>query len=62
MTTAQKLLAFRRELREGRMHPEIIDQLTRDVAHALVATEGLDVLAVANHDVAHPTSGATPGP
>ncbi|WP_406420891.1 hypothetical protein [Streptomyces sp. NBC_00842] len=41
ITTAQKLLAYREELRAGGMSPDLIDDLVRDAAQTLVMHNGL---------------------
>lgn len=43
MTTAQKLNAYRRELLDGGMDPEVVPDLVRDAARALLPVEGLTV-------------------
>lgn len=43
MTTAQKLNAYRRELLDGGMDPEVVPDLVRDAARALLPIEGLRV-------------------
>ncbi|MBD3546824.1 hypothetical protein [Streptomyces sp. JV180] len=42
-TTAARLLAYRRELQHGRMHPDIVDELTKAAAGHLLAHDGLHV-------------------
>ncbi|MEU4920194.1 hypothetical protein AB0G29_12645 [Streptomyces parvus] len=42
-TTAGLLLAYRKELQQGRMHPDTIDELTKIASQQLIANEGLRV-------------------
>ncbi|MFD3654346.1 hypothetical protein [Streptomyces sp. NPDC058620] len=43
LTTAQKLIAYRAELIAGGVHPDLIDDLTKDAAQTMVMNEGLKV-------------------
>lgn len=42
-TTASILLAYRKELKDGGTPAELVDDLVRDAARALVESEGLVV-------------------
>lgn len=44
MTTAQTLSAYRRELLDGGMNPEVVDDLVKDAAQTMVMNQGLRVL------------------
>ncbi|WP_326677682.1 hypothetical protein [Streptomyces sp. NBC_01237] len=43
-TTAQKVIAYRRELLEGGLAPELVDDLVKDAASTLVMSGGLVVM------------------
>lgn len=43
MTTAQKLIAYRKELKAAGMDDELINDLVRDAGQTLVLHQGLDV-------------------
>lgn len=43
-TTAQQLIQYRRELAEGKLRPDLVDDLIRDAAHTMVEANGLTVL------------------
>ncbi|MGW1219478.1 hypothetical protein ACWD6O_34410 [Streptomyces californicus] len=42
-TTAELLLAYRKELAQGGMRPDTIDELTKAAAQQLIANDGLRV-------------------
>ncbi|WP_405549712.1 hypothetical protein [Streptomyces microflavus] len=42
-TTAQKVIAYRKELLEGGLSPELVDDLVKDAASTLVINHGLAV-------------------
>lgn len=43
MTTAQKLIAYRKELINGGFSPELAEHLVRDAAHQQIIQSGLVV-------------------
>jgi hypothetical protein len=43
MTTAQKLIAYRKELIQGGLDPDVVRDIVKDAAQTLVINEGLKV-------------------
>ncbi|WP_424918881.1 hypothetical protein [Streptomyces sp. wa1064] len=43
-TTAQKVIAYRKELLDGGLSPELVDDLVKDAASTLVMNGGLVVM------------------
>lgn len=44
-TTAQRLLAYRKELRDGGLDTDLVNDLVKDAAHEMLTVEGLRVPA-----------------